>query len=91
MFEYFLAPKHMKQNLIDVNNLSDLLLKKDDELKKCLAEAQDQELIQSKIDALKLEVEKHDQELKQMQAKFKDAEHILVSIIIGFAIGVIIF
>lgn len=80
MFEYFLAPKHMKQNIIDVNNLSDLLIKKDDELKKSLEEAKDQEFIQSKIDALKLEVEKHDEELKQLQSKFKDAEHILVRI-----------
>lgn len=79
LFEFFLAPKHLKPNLIDANQLAELLVKKDFELKDALANAQEQEIIQSKIDTLKTEVEKHDEALAQLQKNFKEAEHILVS------------
>ena len=68
----------MKQNLIDANQLSDLLVKKDLELKSVLLNAEEQQVIQSKIDILKSEVEKHDDALGKLQKNFKEAEHILV-------------
>lgn len=80
LFEYFLAPKHVRQSLIDGNQLAELLVKKDHELKEEIKNAQDQELIQSKIEILKTEVDKYDEELRQLQKDFKEAEHILVGL-----------
>lgn len=79
LFEYFLAPKHVRQSLIDGNQLAELLVKKDQQLKEELEGARDQELIQSKIEILKMEVDKYDDELRRLQRNLKDAEHILVS------------
>lgn len=80
LFEYFLAPKHVRQSLIDGNQLAELLVKKDHELKEEIENAQDQELIQSKIEILRTEVDKYDEELCQLQKDLKEAEHILVSL-----------
>ncbi|KAH9405073.1 Mediator of RNA polymerase II transcription subunit 4 [Tyrophagus putrescentiae] len=79
LFEYFLAPKHVRQSLIDGNHLAELLVKKDQELKEELENAQDQELIQSKIEILRTEVDKYDVELRQLQKDLKEAEHILAT------------
>lgn len=80
LFEYFLATKHARQSLIDGNQLSELLVKKDYELKREIANAHEQEVIQSKIEILRTEVEKYDEELRQLQKNLKEAEHILVSV-----------
>ena len=69
----------MRQSLIDGNQLAELLVKKDSELKQEISNAHDQEVIQSKIEILRTEVEKYDEDLKQLQKNLKEAEHILVS------------
>lgn len=79
LFEYFLAPKHIRQGLIDGNQLAELLVKKDHELKQEIENARDQEIIQSKIEILRVEVEKYDEELCQLQKNLKEAEHILAT------------
>lgn len=78
MFEYFLSPKQLKQNLIDANQLAELLVKKDQELKLAIKDAEKQELIQSKIDTLRKQVQEHDDELQKLQQSLKEAEFILV-------------
>ena len=42
--------------------------------------AEEQAGLQKKLDALKLEVEKRDQDIQQLQRSLKEAESILVSI-----------
>ncbi|KAJ6222541.1 hypothetical protein RDWZM_001086 [Blomia tropicalis] len=80
MLEYYLTPKHVRQNLMfDGNQLAELLVRKDQELKDEIEKAKEQELIQTKIDSLRSEVEKYDEELKKLQKNLKDAEHILAT------------
>lgn len=55
-----------------------MLISKDDELRRELDHARQQETIQSKINALIDEVQKHDAELKLLQKKYKEAEYVLV-------------
>jgi len=72
----------VRQSLIDGNQLAELLVKKDFELKNEIANARDQEIIQSKIEILRTEVEKYDDELRQLQKNLKEAEHVLVSCVL---------
>lgn len=77
MFEHFLLPKSARSNLIDRVQLSELLVRKDQELRQAMKAAEEQELIQSKIDQLRREVQDHDDELQKLQQSFKEAESIL--------------
>ena len=80
-----LTPKPLRQNLmLDNNQLADLLVAKDKELKQELKSAKEQEDIHKKMIELQEEVDKHDQQIKQLQKHFKEAEHILVWLLISF-------
>lgn len=79
LFETVLTPKPQRVGIaVDHNQLADLLVAKDKELKNALKLAQEQEDIQKKMDALKKEVDKQDEEIKVLQKNLKEAEHILV-------------
>lgn len=78
MFEYFLSPKNVKQNMIDSNQLAELLVKKDFELKQAMECLKEQETLQSKIDLLKKINKEYDDELQKLQQNFKEAVVIMV-------------
>lgn len=77
-----LTPKPQRQqtgHLFEHAQIAELLVSKDRELRNCLQLATEQEDVQKKMDSIKAEVEKQDDEIKQLQKHLKDAEHILVS------------
>ncbi|KAL8585561.1 hypothetical protein ACOMHN_046221 [Nucella lapillus] len=61
----------------DTVSLMELLIQKDAEIKATLKLAEEQAQIQKVMDALKLEVDKRDAEIKNLQRSLKDAEMIL--------------
>ncbi|KAI7693206.1 hypothetical protein SSS_02329 [Sarcoptes scabiei] len=81
MFEYFLSPKNVKQNMIDSNQLAELLVKKDFELKQAMECLKEQETLQSKIDLLKKINKEYDDELQKLQQNFKEAVVIMATAI----------
>jgi len=83
LFETLLTPKLQRQQAghsFDHSQIADLLVAKDRELRFSLQQAQEQEEIQKRIEQLKLEVEKQDEDIRQLQKHLRDAEHVLVSI-----------
>jgi mediator of RNA polymerase II transcription subunit 4 len=70
-----MAPKHQKTN--DYLQLVELLVIKDNELKQLLKLAVEQESIDKKIQLLKAQVSKYDNEINELQKKLKEAEQIL--------------
>lgn len=82
MFETVLTPKPQRQTIMDHTQLADLLVAKDKELKNTIKLALEQEEIQKKIDCLKQEVDKQDEEIIKIQKHLKEAEHILVRLFI---------
>ncbi|KAG5670905.1 hypothetical protein PVAND_001134 [Polypedilum vanderplanki] len=75
IIENLMAPKHQKTH--DYLQLVDLLVLKDNELKQLLKLAAEQEKIYEKINALKEQVGKYDNEINQLQKHLKEAEQIL--------------
>lgn len=73
-----MTPKPQRAHGYDHAQLTELLIAKDSELKNELLLASEQEEIQKKIDSLKDEVDKQDEEIKQLQKHLKEAEHVLV-------------
>ncbi len=87
-----MTPKHLRQNLtIDSNQLADLLVAKDKELKNELKLAAEQQEVQKKMNALKTEVDKNDEEIRQLQKHLKEAEHILVCLLVKIYIIINLF
>lgn len=83
MFETMLTPKSQRVLLghsFDHAQMADLLVAKDKELRVCLHAAHEQEDVQKAMDKLRAEVDKQDDEIKQLQKHLKDAEHVLVRI-----------
>lgn len=83
LLENILAPKMPGQKGITIEHsqLAELLVAKDKELKDTLKQADEQAEIQKKMDALQVEVEKQDQDIRQLQKHLKEAEHILATAI----------
>lgn len=77
MIENAIAPKHLKFSGADYAQLTDLLVAKDKELKETLQLAEEQAKIDKKMDTLKAEVERQDQDINQLQKQLKEAEQIL--------------
>ena len=75
IIENLMAPKHQKTN--DYLHLVDLLVIKDNELKQLLKLAAEQEKVEERIQLLKSQVCKFDQEINQLQKQLKEAEQIL--------------
>lgn len=81
MFETLIAPKMPKTSTSEHVQLTELLIQKDQEIKAALTLASNQAEIQNKMDALQTEVDKQDQEIRQLQKHLKEAEHILATAI----------
>lgn len=65
---------------VDISQFADLLILKDKEVKANVKDALEQEEFERKMDLLKQEVAKQEEEIKQVQKNLKEAERILVSI-----------
>ena len=81
MIENTLAPKNAKLSSAEHAQLTELLVAKDKELKETLKKASEQAQIDLKMEAVKAEVERQDQEIQQLQRQLKDAEQILATAI----------
>lgn len=64
---------------VDISQFADLLILKDKEVKANVKDALEQEQFERKLDLLKQEVAKQEEEIKQVQKNLKEAERILVS------------
>lgn len=70
-----MAPKHQKTN--DYHGLTELLVAKDNEMKQLLKLADEQSKVDDKMNVLKAQINKYDQEIGQLQKQLKEAELIL--------------
>lgn len=77
LIENAIAPKTLKLSSAEYVQLTNLLVAKDDELKDTLKLAEEQAQIEKKMDILKGEVERQDQDLNLLQKQLKEAEQIL--------------
>ncbi|KAK4881090.1 hypothetical protein RN001_004409 [Aquatica leii] len=77
MIENAIAPKHLKLSCSDYSQRTQLLVAKDAELKDTLKLASEQAKIDEKMDILKAEVERQDNDINQLQKQLKEAEQIL--------------
>lgn len=81
MIENTIAQKPMKLSSSEHAQLTELLVAKDKELKSGLVRAAEQASINLKMDGLKAEVERQDQDIQQLQKQLKEAEQILATAI----------
>ncbi|XP_044755720.1 mediator of RNA polymerase II transcription subunit 4 [Coccinella septempunctata] len=77
VIENAIAPKHLKLSGPDYSQLTDLLVAKDKELKATLKLAAEQAFIEEKMDILRAEVDRQDQDINNLQKQLKEAEQIL--------------
>lgn len=77
IIENAIAPKSSKLSGPEYAQLTDLLVAKDNELKDTLKLASEQAQINKKLDTLKAEVERQDQDINHLQKQLKEAEQIL--------------
>ncbi|KAJ8667174.1 hypothetical protein QAD02_008836 [Eretmocerus hayati] len=81
LIENIIAQKHLKLSTSEHTNLIELLVSKDKELKKVLVKADEQAKINLKMESLKAEVDRQDQDIQQLQRQLKEAEQILATAI----------
>jgi len=81
IIENCIAMKHQKLCGAEQVYLTELLVSKDNELKETLKSASEHALINQKMDVLKAEVDKLDQDIQQLQKQLKEAEQILATAI----------
>ncbi|KAL2728602.1 mediator of RNA polymerase II transcription subunit 4 isoform X1 [Vespula squamosa] len=81
MIENIIAQKPLKLSTTEHTQLTELLIAKDNELKATLKRAAEQAKINLKMEALKAEVERQDQDIQQLQRQLKEAEQILATAI----------
>ncbi|XP_060526712.1 mediator of RNA polymerase II transcription subunit 4 [Cylas formicarius] len=77
IIENAIAPKSNKLSGPEYAQLTELLVAKDNELKETLKLAKEQGQINKKMDILKAEVERQDQDINHLQKQLKEAEQIL--------------
>lgn len=77
LIENSILPKPKKMSGADHDALTQLLVDKDRQLKHTMALAIRQGHVEKKIQALTIEVKKHDDAIKELQKKFKEAETLL--------------
>ncbi|KAK7090968.1 mediator of RNA polymerase II transcription subunit 4-like [Littorina saxatilis] len=75
------VPKSQQKDGADSVSLMELLIQKDSEIKSVIKLAEEQAQIQKLMDSLKLEVDKRDSEIKNLQRSLKEAETILATAI----------
>ena len=78
IFENSIAPKAKRLSAHEHEQITTLLLQKDNELKDTMKLAAEQGDIDQKMKALHEEVQKQDDCIKQLQKQLKDAETLLV-------------
>lgn len=81
MVENTIAQKPVKLSSTEHAQLTELLVSKDNEMKATLKRAAEQAKINLKMEALKAEVERQDQDIQQLQRQLKEAEQILATAI----------
>ncbi|XP_046735193.1 mediator of RNA polymerase II transcription subunit 4 isoform X2 [Diprion similis] len=81
LIENTIAQKHLKLSSSEHAQLTELLVAKDNELNSTLKLASEQAKINQKMDSLKAEVERQDQDIQQLQRQLKEAEQILATAI----------
>ncbi|OXU29380.1 mediator of RNA polymerase II transcription subunit 4 [Nasonia vitripennis] len=81
LIENIIAQKHLKLSTAEHTSLIELLVSKDKELKSILVKADEQAKINLKMEALKAEVDRQDQDIQQLQRQLKEAEQILATAI----------
>ncbi|KAG1672964.1 Mediator of RNA polymerase II transcription subunit 4 [Nymphon striatum] len=81
MIENSIAPKLQRLSMESQDQLTGLLVQKDKEFKERLKRAEVQAEVQKKIENVKGEIDKFDQEIKQLQKHLKEAEHIMATAI----------
>lgn len=81
IIENAIAMKHQKLCGAEQLHLTELLIVKDNELKDTLKLASEQAKINQKMDLLRAEVDKLDQDIQQLQRQLKEAEQILATAI----------
>ncbi|XP_058463155.1 mediator of RNA polymerase II transcription subunit 4 [Malaya genurostris] len=79
LIENTIAPKHQKMSSADHSQLVELLVSKDKEMKSTLQLAAEQAGIEKKMDGLRQQVKKQDEEINHLQKQLKEAEHILAT------------
>lgn len=81
MIENTIAQKPTKLSSTEHAQLTELLVAKDNEMKATLKRAGEQAKVNLKMEALKAEVERQDQDIQQLQRQLKEAEQILATAI----------
>nr|CAG4642053.1 EOG090X0DX5 [Eurycercus lamellatus] len=76
-----IAQKQQKTFSTEHSQLVELLLQKDTDLKATLKLAEEQGVLQQKVIALETEVERHDNEIRNLQKQLKEAEQLLATAI----------
>ena len=79
LLENLIAPKPKRLSAADHNELTKLLLMKDEELQSTMRLAREQGDIEVQIKRVQEEIEKQDQCIGQLQMQLKEAETLLVS------------
>ena len=77
MIDNIILPKGQRVLNVDIVQLVELLIWKNNELNEYLKLAEEQAEIDKKIKEVKAEVDKYDQYIVQLQTKLKSAEQIL--------------
>ena len=81
LFENSIAPKAKRLSATEHDDITTLLIQKDNELKETMKLAAEQGEIDKKMKNLQDEVQKQDNCIKQLQKQLKDAETLLVRIV----------
>ncbi|XP_058807708.1 mediator of RNA polymerase II transcription subunit 4 [Phymastichus coffea] len=81
LIENIIAQKHLKLSTTEHTQLIELLVSKNNELKAVLVKADEQAKINLKMESLKVEVDRQDQEIQNLQRQLKEAEQILATAI----------
>lgn len=84
IIENTIAMKHQKLLGAEQVLLTELLVLKDNELKETLKLAAEQAEINQKMDLLRAEVDKLDQDIQNLQRQLKEAEQILVCVMLNY-------
>jgi hypothetical protein len=74
----------VKPTGLDQSQLTDLLIAKQEELKQGLKMASEQSVVEDKIAVVQAQVDKQHDEIRLLQTRLKDAEHVLVSFLNHF-------
>ncbi len=78
LLENLIAPKHKRLGAQEHQELSELLIAKDEELKAGLELAREQAEIEEEISDVRAEVDRKDESIRQLQKQLKEAENLLV-------------